>query len=235
MIVFDMAGTTVNENMVVYKTLQKVINEAGFNFTLEQVLTEGAGKEKVDAIKSILRVYANQQDDSLTDSIYQHFIALLEKAYDTQEILPQNNAEELFRALKERGILVVLNTGYNEKTAKQLLTKLGWKKGEQFDDLVTATDVQLNRPSPDMIRLAMKQFNITDAREVAKVGDSIIDIEEGANAGCGLNIGITTGAHTKQQLRTANPDHIIDDLLELLALTPSPKANPSRVETGISA
>jgi phosphoglycolate phosphatase-like HAD superfamily hydrolase len=77
-----------------------------------------------------------------------------------------------------------------------------------------------------MIRLAMKQFNITDAREVAKVGDSIIDIEEGANAGCGLNIGITTGAHTKQQLRTANPDHIIDDLLELLALTPSPKANP---------
>jgi phosphonatase-like hydrolase len=220
MVVFDMAGTTVNENMVVYKTLQKAINEAGFNFTMEQVLTEGAGKEKVDAIKTILRVYAHQQDDSLTQSIYRRFIALLDKAYDTQDILPQNNAEELFRALKEKGIVVVLNTGYSEKTAKQLLAKLSWEKGEEFDGLVTATDVQHNRPSPDMILLAMKQFGITDAREVAKVGDSIIDIEEGENAGCSLNIGITTGAHTRQQLQSANPDHIIDNLLELLPLIP---------------
>jgi hypothetical protein len=32
----------VNENNLVYKTLQKSINEAGFQFTLEQVLAEGA-------------------------------------------------------------------------------------------------------------------------------------------------------------------------------------------------
>ncbi len=218
MIVFDMAGTTVNENMVVYKTLQKAINEAGFNFTLEQVLTEGAGKEKADAIRSILQVYAQKQDDSLTDSIYQHFIAQLETAYDTQDILPQDNAEDLFRALKERNIVVVLNTGYNEKTAKQLIAKLGWKKGVEFDGLVTATDVPHNRPYPDMIRLAMKEFGISDAREVAKVGDSVIDIEEGVNAGCSLNIGITTGAHTRQQLQSVKPDYIIDNLLELLPL-----------------
>jgi phosphonatase-like hydrolase len=222
MIVFDMAGTTVNENMVVYKTLQKAINEAGFNFTLEQVLTEGAGKEKVDAIRSILQVYAQKQDDSLTNSIYQRFIALLDKAYDTQDILPQDNAEDLFRALKERNILVVLNTGYNQKTANQLIAKLGWEKGVEFDGLVTATDVSRNRPYPDMIRLAMKEFSIDDPREVAKVGDSVIDIEEGVNAGCSLNIGITTGAHTRQQLQSVKPDYIIDNLLELLTLLPLP-------------
>jgi phosphonatase-like hydrolase len=222
MIVFDMAGTTVNENMVVYKTLQKAINEAGFNFTLEQVLTEGAGKEKVDAIRSILKVYAQKQDESLTNNIYQRFIALLEKAYDTQDILPQDNAEELFRTLKERNILVVLNTGYNQKTANQLIAKLGWKKGVEFDGLVTATDVSRNRPYPDMIRLAMKEFSIDDPREVAKVGDSVIDIEEGVNAGCSLNIGITTGAHTRQQLQSVKPDYIIDNLLELLTLLPLP-------------
>jgi phosphonatase-like hydrolase len=218
MIVFDMAGTTVNENMVVYKTLQKAINEAGFNFRLEQVLTEGAGKEKADAIRSILQVYAQKQDDSLTNSIYQHFIALLDKAYDTQDILPQDNAEDLFRALKERNILVVLNTGYNQKTANQLIAKLGWKKGVEFDGLVTATDVSRNRPYPDMIRLAMKEFGIVDPLEVAKVGDSVIDIEEGVNAGCSLNIGITTGAHTRQQFQSIKPDYIIDNLLELLPL-----------------
>ena len=213
-----MAGTTVNENMVVYKTLQKAINEAGFDFTMEQVLAEGAGKEKADAIRSVLKVYAQKQDDSLTDSIYQRFIALLDKAYDTQDILPQDNAEDLFRALKERNILVVLNTGYNQKTARQLIAKLGWKEGVEFDGLVTATDVPHNRPYPDMIRLAMKEFRIVDPLEVAKVGDSVIDIEEGVNAGCSLNIGITTGAHTRQQLQSVKPDYIIDNLLELLPL-----------------
>jgi phosphonatase-like hydrolase len=218
MVVFDMAGTTVNENMLVYKTLQKAINEAGFNFTMEQVLAEGAGKEKVDAIKSILRVYAQKQDDQLTDDIYQNFIVLLENAYDTAEILPQDDAEELFKALKQRNILVVLNTGYNQKTAQSLVAKLGWKKGEDFDSLVTATDVKQNRPGPDMIWLAMERFGIGNARDVAKVGDTIIDIEEGVNAGCGLNIGITTGAHTLQQLESAKPDYIINNLLELLPL-----------------
>jgi beta-phosphoglucomutase-like phosphatase (HAD superfamily) len=43
MVVFDMAGTTVDENMIVYKTLQKAINAEGYDFTMEQVLTEGAG------------------------------------------------------------------------------------------------------------------------------------------------------------------------------------------------
>jgi phosphonatase-like hydrolase len=218
MVVFDMAGTTVDENMIVYKTLREAINLAGFDFTLEQVLAEGAGKEKADAIRSILRVYAQKEDAGLTARIYQDFIGRLETAYNTQEIFPQNNAEELFRALKERNVLVVLNTGYNQKMAELLIAKLGWKKGAEIDGLVTATDVQRNRPFPDMIKLAMDRFGIPDATEVAKVGDSIIDIEEGANAGCGLNIGITTGAHSRQQLQSASPDYIVDSLIEVLPL-----------------
>jgi len=216
MVVFDMAGTTVNENNVVYKTLQKAINAAGYPVTLEQVLTEGAGKEKLQAIKSILSVYAQNDDVQLADSIYQQFVVLLAEAYDTLEILPQPHTEELFGVLRQHNILVVLNTGYNAQTAASLITKLGWEKGASFDGLVTATDVQHNRPQPDMIVLAMKQFGITDAQGVVKVGDSIIDIEEGKNAGCGMNIGITTGAHKAEQLRSANPDYVINDLLELL-------------------
>ncbi len=218
MVVFDMAGTTVDENMVVYKTLQKAINAEGYDFTMEQVLEQGAGKEKMDAIKSILKVYAQKQDELLADRIYKNFIALLEAAYDTLEVLPQENAGEVFQALKERNILVVLNTGYNEKTAMSLVAKIGWKKGVEFDGLVTATNVKHSRPAPDMILLAMDQFGIGDAREVVKVGDSIIDIEEGRNAGCLLNIGITTGAHTMEQLQTANPDYVINNLIELLAI-----------------
>ena len=218
MTVFDMAGTTVNEDNVVYKTLRKAINEAGFEFTLDQVLAEGAGKEKLQAIKSVLSVYRGIEDESLASSIFQNFLKQLETAYDTMEILPQNNAADLFTELKKRGIIVVLNTGYNLQTAHSLISKLGWIIGDQIDAVVTASDVSNNRPKPDMIILAMKQIDITDPQEVLKVGDSTIDIEEGRNAGCRFNIGITTGAHTKEQLETVNPDFILDNLLELLPI-----------------
>jgi phosphonatase-like hydrolase len=218
MVVFDMAGTTVNENMLVYKTLQNAIEEAGFTVTLEQVLAEGAGMEKLDALRAILKKYTTNKEEAHVRDIYHRFVDLLKKAYDEHEILPQDNAVTLFEALRQKKVRVVLNTGYNRQTAQSLIAKLGWKQGETFDDLITATDVRQSRPHPDMIQLAMERAGITDAREVAKVGDSVIDIQEGMNAGASLNIGITTGAHTRQQLGSANPNHIVDNLIEILPL-----------------
>ena len=220
-----MAGTTVNENNIVYKTLQRAINDKGFDVTLEQVLSEGAGKEKLQAIKSILAVYTQNRDEKIAHEIYQNFLVQLANAYDTFDILPKENAEELFEQLRRRNIRVVLNTGYNRETAQSLIKKLRWTKRIEFDGLVTASDVHNNRPQPDMIQLAMTEFGIQDPAEVVKVGDSAIDIEEGKNAGCGLSIGITTGAHTFEQLKAAQPDYIIDDLIELLPLLDKQNSN----------
>ncbi len=69
-----------------------------------------------------------------------------------------------------------------------------------------------------MIELAMDIYGIEDPKEVIKVGDSIIDIEEGQNAGCIFSIGITTGAHSYQQLQSACPDFIINNLMELVPI-----------------
>lgn len=218
MVVFDMAGTTVNEDNLVYKTLRNAINDAGFDFSLDEVLAMAAGKEKRQAIRSVLSTYAGISDEELISKIYDEFIITLTDAYAREEILPQPNATAIFSALKERKILAVLNTGYDRATASSIIEKLGWKEGVDFDALVTASDVSGNRPDPDMIEFAMKRFNITDSSSVVKVGDSTIDIEEGQNAGCGLSIGITTGAHTATQLQTANPDEIINNLIELLPL-----------------
>ncbi len=217
MIVFDMAGTTVDENNVVYKTLQKAIVEAGVDVTLDEVLVHGAGKEKLKAIKDIL-LACGVVNSQITYDAYQSFLMQLAAAYADLHIKPQPNAAILFSALQANGILVVLNTGYNAATANLILEKLGWQIGKDIDALITASDVPNNRPMPDMIWLAMQQFGITNAATVAKVGDSIIDIEEGKNAGCSLTIGITTGAHSAQQLQSAQPSFIVNDLIDILPL-----------------
>ncbi len=214
MVVFDMAGTTVNENNVVYKTLHTAIEQAGCSVSLENVLLWGAGKEKLQAIKDIL-VSADSQSSKKADDIFQDFLQLLKTAYEKLDVQTYDKTEQLFDYLKDKKIKVVLNTGYNYQTASSLLQKLNWEKGKQYDLLVTAGDVKKGRPHPDMIQLAMQKMGISEAKNVAKVGDSIVDIEEGKSAGCGLTFGVTTGAQTRQQLQTARPSYVINSLVEL--------------------
>lgn len=219
MVVFDMAGTTVNENNIVYKTLRHAINDiGGYELPLTEVLEHGAGKEKLQAIKTVLKKCVNVEDEELAEKIFQSFLQALEKAYEVEDIYPNSNANELFAVLKDMDILRVLNTGYDRKTAESLLKKLDWVVGRDIDALITASDVPKNRPYPDMIDLARANFSISDPTTVVKIGDSIIDIQEGQNAGCALSIGITTGAHHADQLKSANPDYIIDDLLEIVPI-----------------
>lgn len=218
MVVFDMAGTTIDEDNVVYKTLHRIINEGGYPCSLELVLEQGAGKEKRQAIVDVLKQMQTDSDETVINRLFQNFLHGLEAAYRNLEVRPQPGAEDIFRYLKSKGILVLLNTGYNQETAEGLINKLGWKPGEDFDDLITASQVKNGRPYPDMILLAKKRFHLTDTRQIAKIGDSIVDIEEGKQAGCGLTIGITTGAHTYKQLLSASPDFVVNNLSELQSI-----------------
>ena len=214
MVVFDMAGTTVDENNVVYKTLHAAVVNAGVDVTLDDVLLHGAGKEKLQAIKDVL--LAAHAEGVNANAIYEQFVVLLADAYANLDVTPCSNAETVFALLKKQEIKVVLNTGYNRATATSLLQKLNWTIGEDIDLLVTTSDVSNNRPAPDMIEFAIQHFNIQDPLTVVKVGDSAIDIEEGKNAGCGKTFGVTTGAQTRDQIAVANPTAVLDDLLDLI-------------------
>ena len=218
MVVFDMAGTTVDEGNLVYRTLHKAIEKVCPSVSFEDVLKLGAGKEKLQAIRETLSGSNISLNEATIQEIFKDFLGLLDIAYANLIVVPTNNTERLFNELRTKDIKVVLNTGYNTVTAISLLNKLNWVKGVQYDLLVTSSDVSNNRPMPDMILYAMDKLNITDASTVIKVGDSTIDIEEGRNAGCKYNIGVTTGAHTKAQLESANPDYIFDNIYDLVSV-----------------
>lgn len=211
-----MAGTTVDENNVVYKTIREAINDAGIKVSLNDVLQYGAGKEKLQAIRDILLNVCNIHDEEKTVAIHSVFRSQLEKAYEDLDVKPAEGAEEVFRHLRSNGVFCVLNTGYDTKTAHVLLRKLNWDKADVVDGVITASDVPRSRPFPDMIEAAMRMTGVKDPIEVIKIGDSTIDIEEGQKAGCGLNVGITGGAQTREQLELQGPDYVIDHLSELI-------------------
>lgn len=218
LVVLDMAGTTVDEDNVVYKTVRAAINAAGYSFTQDQVQEAGAGKEKSQAIRDVLALDGCPHSDDEVAAIFGDFKQRLQAAYATLDVKEQPGATESFAKLHQHGIKVVLNTGYDRATAESLVAKIGWTVGKEIDGLVTASDVQNGRPAPDMIWLAMQQTGVESRQSVVKIGDSAIDIEEGRNAECGMTFGVTTGAQTESQLKSAEPTHIVDSLGEMCDL-----------------
>ncbi|MBW8200971.1 phosphonatase-like hydrolase [Flagellimonas abyssi] len=211
--VFDMAGTTVNEDNVVYKTVRAALAKHGVEVSLDTVLEFGAGKEKFKAIADILEQTKNTSID--TNLVFEDFKEMLDEAYSNLEVTSYDGVEAFFQLLKSKDVKVVLNTGYDQKTASSLLGKLGWVQGNQIDAVITADDVVNGRPSSEMIDKAMDMFGIKNPENVLKAGDSIIDIEEGKNANCGWTVGVLTGAQTREQLSTAQPTLILDSLTDL--------------------
>jgi phosphoglycolate phosphatase-like HAD superfamily hydrolase len=65
----------------------------------------------------------------------------------------------------------------------------------------------------------MELTGVTSVREVAKVGDTPSDLQEGTAAGCALVIGVTYGTHSRAQLVGEPHTHLIDAISELPDLT----------------
>lgn len=216
LVVFDMAGTTVDEKNVVYKTVRAVINDAGYDFSLDQVLEHGAGKEKKQAIRDVLALDGRDHSEEEVTAIFANFKPRLAQEYAQLDVTEQPGASEVFTKLREADIKVVLNTGYDRKTAEGLVSRLDWQVGRDIDGLVTASDVENGRPAPDMIHKAMALTGVESAAQVAKIGDSQIDIHEGQNADCGMTFGVTTGSQTAELLEAANPTHVVNSLSEML-------------------
>ena len=108
-------------------------------------------------------------------------------------------ATDVFRRLRAAGVKVALNTGFSRPIVDVILTRLGWEKA--VDATAASDEVPRGRPHPDLVLHLMAKLGVMDAKRVAKVGDTVSDLEEGTSAGCGLVIGVTTGRTRGPSLR----------------------------------
>jgi phosphonatase-like hydrolase len=217
LVVFDMAGTTIDEDNVVYKCLHKSILPDLQNLSLDDVLLHGAGKEKRTAIVDITTQFGLVLTPGDIDQIFVNFKNMLTEAYDTFPLKLYPDALALFQWMRGNGIKVALNTGYDRHTAEKILEKVDVQIGRDIDTLVTASDVGRNRPFPDMVLKCCEITGIPPSQTI-KVGDSAIDIQEGKAAQALLSIGVTTGAQTEAQIITASPNFVINSLSELKSI-----------------
>jgi phosphonatase-like hydrolase len=213
LIVFDIAGTTVRDNGNVAAAFMEAFGDSGYAIARQEA-QQVMGYRKSDAIRLLLRRHGRDvSDPALVEEIHKRFNEKMIRFYNTTpDLKPFEDVEDLFNWLREKKIRIALNTGFTSPITHTILNRLGWKEGETVDAVVSSDQVENGRPAPDMIIEMMQRFGIGDPKAVVKVGDTESDVEEGRQAGCGLVVGVTTGAYSRKQLEKYHPDHVIDRL-----------------------
>jgi Predicted phosphatases len=220
LVVFDMAGTTVVDNDNVNNAFKESFASVNIDVPSEDI-NKLMGYKKIDAIKIVVEQYAPElsSDTRVVNDLHEVFINNMINFYKHDpSIKPLPFAEEVFAELKRLKIKVALNTGFTRSIADVVLERLGWKNSELINETICSDEVAEGRPYPFMIQRLMEKLLITNARSVAKVGDTEVDVKEGRNAGCGLVVAVSTGSYTRQELQNYHPDFIIDSLNELLPI-----------------
>lgn len=219
LVVFDMAGTTVSEGGAVYQCLRDTLAANGLDVT-DEAIHQVKGTDKREALRTLIE--QSPLWKSLLpglEAIHEDFVERMLAFYRSDPaVCEMPGTSATFRQLKQHNIKVALNTGFSRNIAQTLIDRLGWERDGLIDASVTSDEVRRGRPHPFMIRRLIQQCGITESRHVAKVGDAPADLLEGANADCGLVIGVTKGSSTREQLTPLPHDYLIGTVAELPAL-----------------
>ena len=214
LVVFDLAGTTIDDTIdglpLVTVAMKEAFASHGIQINPEQV-NKYRGMDKKEAVRCLLREHESINDDTLLDDMFRDFkTALNSHLNDIENEI--TGTTDAFHWLKTKGIKIAVGSGFPHNVVLSLVEKLGWKNLIQF---VSSAELEgHSRPDPSLIHSAMQHCLVTDSRNVLKVGDTVMDVEEGKNAKC-WTVAVLTGTQTEFTLKQSNPDYIINSVADL--------------------
>ena len=224
LVVLDMTGTTIVDNGEIGDCFLEACAQNGLKVTRQQ-LNSMMGWSRVAVLQALWRKKLGDNHPDLEDRVEESYYAfqdLIEAYYENATLQPTEGAVDTIHWLRDNGVKVVLNTGFYRGVTDIILEKMGWDEGldenyvstgDSFIDMsITSDEVQKGRPHPFMIQKAMKQFAITDAKKVVKIGDTPADLAEGRNAKCLFSLAVTNGSQSKAELDRLDNDGLLPTL-----------------------
>lgn len=211
LVVLDLAGTTVEDRGQVPKAFISALGEHGIPISAEDVRAlRGASKRQ--AILRLVREHAPEAEDRLLAAVYDDFQSRLREAFATG-VRSIPGSGETIEWLRTRGIKVALNTGFDRAITDLILEALAWQ--DTVDAVVCGDDVPAGRPAPYLIFRAMERTRARSVAGVVNVGDTVLDLEAGRNAGVAYNVGVLSGAHSRSELESYPHAYLLESVAEL--------------------
>ena len=192
LVVFDWAGTTIDFGcMAPAGAFVAAFAAKGVAVTLAEARAP-MGLHKKDHVRAMLRepsVAEKWRDATGHDWIEDDVEELYREAVPRQleslgkhgELIP--GVLEVVKELRRRGVKVAATTGYFREAADAVLAAAK-RQGYEPDFAICADEVPAGRPAPWMIFRCMEALDVYPPAAVVKVGDTVIDVATGRNAGC---------------------------------------------------
>jgi phosphonatase-like hydrolase len=210
--IFDIAGTLIEDHDEVSNAFFTALRSSSINVEREEILEwKGSAKREVIA-HFVERQFGRCRNLALIDRTYNEFRYELERSYGG-EITPVEGAAETLNKLRGLGMKLATTTGFYREVRDRILQTLGWEK--TFDVNVCSDDVAHGRPAPDMILRAMELCGVADLSRVLTIGDTPLDLQSGTRAGCGMVVGVLTGKHTPERLKSEPHTHILASVADV--------------------
>ena len=219
LVVFDWAGTTVDYgSSAPSEVFDRVFTRAGLYFTREEI-SRPMGMEKKAHIRELLasesgnrqwlEAYGAPWTEADVERLYQEFEDTLRQVV-AEYSTPIPGVVETVARLREQGLRIGSTTGYTSQMMEQVIPRAK-SLGYEADCVVTPDITGAGRPTPFMVYECMRRLNVYPPAAVVKVGDTVVDILEGRNAGA-WSVGILTGSNllglTQAEYQAADPDEL---------------------------
>jgi phosphonoacetaldehyde hydrolase len=197
--ILDWAGTVVDHGcMAPPATFVEAFATLGVAITTAEARAPMgmAKRAHIAAIMAMPRVTSawieqtgRSPSDADIDGIYERFLPLQMATVEQHSALIPG-ALAAIAAMRARGLKIGSTTGY-PRAVMDVVTRAAAAQGYRPDVVVGAEDTPLGRPSPFPALKAMIDLGVYPVEAVVKIGDTVVDIEEGLNGGL-WTIGVTT-------------------------------------------
>ena len=202
-IIFDWDSTLIDNWQSIATALNATLIEMGkAPWSVAQVRQNS----KNAAREAFPRLFGDQWKDAL-DFFYKVF-----KEVHLTGIQPLPGAENLLQFLREEGVYSGIISNKNGTFLRKEIKKLDWNK--YFDNVLGATDLDVDKPSKEIIDALLKQTEILPGESVWFIGDAIVDLKCAYMANC-TPILVETGLITKEEVNQWPPYKTFSSCVEV--------------------
>jgi phosphoglycolate phosphatase len=204
LVMFDLDGTLANTG----RDLANAVNHTRAHFALAPLPDSLVHVHVGRGVEHLLKHTLPEEIPDHFEEIMQVFVEWYENhLLDTTVLYP--SVHDVLDYFRDKRRVVVSNKMHRFTVA--VLRGLGVE--EEFDVILGGDSGPQKKPHPGLLNAALDRFGFSPSQAVI-VGDGDTDIEAGKRAGV-ITCGVTYGLGSKEDLVAAEPDILIDDLIEL--------------------
>jgi beta-phosphoglucomutase len=205
-VIFDWDGTLADTRQVVVTSFQQALSEVHCAIS-DEFIERRIGIGAAETFRKILRASGKRFDEALITSLVARKI---QTEIDlSSKVKLFKGAAELLESLRGK-VKLALASMNSHAVVDHMLNVMNLRRF--FDAVLTVDEVHHSKPDPEIFLKSASQLESRPEKCVV-VEDSIFGVKaaKAAKMGC---IAVLTGVFSKEELKKANPDLIVNSLKE---------------------